>query len=157
MTWLPPLLSWQSEHETFDDYLDRVYAAFSTDWLGPRPMYDGRPFGLKRMPERNGRSATFYHLTTEGRSEESRRPEAARCERIRWPRALIENHTNADVCVWTNLRRRERSHLFALSDFSYVVVVRDRGSHLLLWTAHCVEQEHRRRKHRREYEASRKG
>ncbi len=38
-------------------------------------------------------------------------------------------------------------------DFSYVVVLADRGEYVLLWTAYCVEQEHRRQKLRREYEA----
>jgi hypothetical protein len=42
--------------------------------------------------------------------------------------------------------------VIALEDFSYIVVLADRGKYLLLWTAYCVEQEHRRAKLRREYE-----
>lgn len=43
--------------------------------------------------------------------------------------------------------------MIALGDFSYVVVLADRGDYVLLWTAYCVEMEHRRQKLRREYEA----
>jgi len=43
--------------------------------------------------------------------------------------------------------------LLALVDFSYLVVVVDRGSYVLPWTAYYVEQEHSRTKLRTEFEA----
>ena len=53
---------------------------------------------------------------------------------------------------WRNDRQGETRIVITLSDFSYVTVVADRGEYVLLWTAYCVEQEHRREKLRREYE-----
>lgn len=45
--------------------------------------------------------------------------------------------------------------VIALADFTYIVVLADRGKYVILWTAYCVEQEHRRGKLRKEYERSR--
>jgi len=54
---------------------------------------------------------------------------------------------------WRKERKGAGRMLIALLDFSYVVVLADRGEYILLWTAYCVEQEHRRRKLRIEYKA----
>ncbi len=43
-------------------------------------------------------------------------------------------------------RSGERRIVMAIPDFSYVVVLADRGSYVLLWTAYYVEHDHRRRK-----------
>ena len=43
--------------------------------------------------------------------------------------------------------------LIALLDFSYVVALADRGPHLVLLTAYCVEPYHSRCKLQREFEA----
>ncbi len=43
--------------------------------------------------------------------------------------------------------------VIALEDFSYVVVLADRGKYVLLWTAYCVEKNRRRRKLEKEFKA----
>jgi hypothetical protein len=43
--------------------------------------------------------------------------------------------------------------VLALEDFSYVVIVADRGDYVLPWTAYYVEHSHRRNKLRKEYES----
>jgi len=45
--------------------------------------------------------------------------------------------------------------VLAVEDFSYVVVLADRGTFLLPWTAYCVDREHQRRKLQKEYEERR--
>lgn len=71
---------------------------------------------------------------------------------IRWPRAIITTHDTKFVKCWKNSRKGEERVAIALEDFSYVVILADRGDYVLLWTAYWVEQEHRRQKLRREYE-----
>jgi hypothetical protein len=82
-----------------------------------------------------------------------------RCERIRWPRPVMDGFPNSQpqttdrIVWWKNQRGNEDRFVLALADFSYVVVVADRGDFVLPWTAYGVEQDHQRQKLRAEYEA----
>lgn len=158
--WLPDLL--ECDWNRYQETLERAYAIFWRDFgtEAARPTFRGKRMGLKRHPELDGKSATFWHFVTEGRVEADRTPVRERFERIAWPKAiLVEAEADPSrVVVWTNERRRS-SHakslrwLIALTDFSYVVVVDDRGDYVLPWTAYTVAEEHRRRKLEQEYNA----
>ena len=70
--------------------------------------------------------------------------------------AFIERQpTASDHIVWWKNRRRgnEWRYLLAMPDFSYLVVVADRGEYVLPWTQYCVGQLNRREKYRKEYNA----
>ncbi len=150
--WLPKLVLFEDYGNDWQRYLDAVYAAFVEDFVHSRPASVlGKRLALKRHPLRQGREATFWHFTTEGQVEEERLPDLRRCERIRWPRATIEAEESL-VYRWSNKRGSDTRILLALDDFSYVVVLADRGDYVLPWTAYTVEREHRREKLRREYE-----
>jgi hypothetical protein len=99
-----------------------------------------------------GKEATFWHIISEGEVESERLPDLRRCERIRWPRAIIDTSNFGFVKCWKTNRKGDERIALALEDFSYVVVLADRGEFVLLWTAYYVEQEHRRQKLRKEYE-----
>ena len=43
--------------------------------------------------------------------------------------------------------------MLALPDFSYLVVVADRGDYVLPWTQYHVDRKHSREKYRMEYDA----
>ncbi len=45
-----------------------------------------------------------------------------------------------------NKRGSDERILIALPDFSYLVVLADRGDFVLLWTAYPVEHDHQKRK-----------
>ena len=53
--------------------------------------------GLKRHPELEGKSATFWHFVTEGKVEADRTPVRERIERIGWPKAIILPFEELDV------------------------------------------------------------
>lgn len=116
-----------------------------------QPSYPGKRFALKRFPLTLGKEATFWHLIQEGDIEEDRTPDLRRCERIRWPRTIIEAVETDKVRVWQSTRGNYERIVIATEDFSYVVILDDRGDYVLLWTAFCVEKEHRRKKLAREY------
>ncbi len=65
----------------------------------------------------------------------------------------IEGIKSSHLKYWRSKRKEEERIVIALADFSYVVVLADRGEYVLLWTAYYVEQEHRRQKLRRECKA----
>lgn len=154
-SWLPSLLPFD-----WNDYvrsLKAAYAVFQRDFGSEksRPPFQGRRLGLKRYPEFEGKSATFWHFITEGPVEANRTPARDRIERIPWPKPMILEAAAADprVRVWSTLRGTTLRWVIAVGDFSYVVILDDRGEYLLPWTAFTVEQEHRRAKLRKEWNA----
>ncbi len=155
--WLPLLMTFSEYDQTWPAYLDGLYGAFHADFVASKPSYPGKRMGLKRYPLEQGKEATFWHFISQGRDEATRTPDMRRCERIRWPRPIIDATQSECVRVWQTKRGRAKRIVIALVDFSYVVVLDDRGEYVLPWTAYCVEREHRRVKLKKEYEAWRKG
>jgi hypothetical protein len=157
--WLPELI--ECDWNRYEETIERAHAVFWKDFgdAKTRPTFQKRRLGLKRLPEFEGKSATFWHFVTEGFSETNRTPVRERLERIGWPRALIEEagRTPSRVCVWATLRGRSKRWVIALEDFSYVVILDDRDEYLLPWTAFPVDEEHRRNKLRKERAAWFKG
>lgn len=149
---LPPLVLMAEYQNDWNQYLAALYEYFCHDFVATKPIFGDKPFALKRHPMIKGKEATFWHLISEGEIESERTPDFRRCERIRWPYAIIMAAHTENIKCWKNTRKNETRVLLALEDFSYVVVLADRGEYILLWTAYCVEQEHRRNKLRREYE-----
>jgi hypothetical protein len=157
--WLPALVPF--DWNRYEESLEAAYQVFVRCFgdVKVRPAFQGRRLGLKRHPELDGKSATFWHFVTEGNVEEDRTPVRSRIERIAWPHALIVEAGGIPprVCVWCTERGRSKRWLIALEDFSYLVILDDRGEYLLPWTAYPVEHDHRREKLRKEHAAWRKG
>lgn len=164
--WLPPLISLAEHNGDWDSFERAVYAEFRAGWVRSMPELAGEPglagkrMALKAHPLRAGRGCTYYHLTSEGDDEAARRPDEWRMERIRWPRAMVEAIGTGRVLVWRTGRRirggRKPRVVIALPDFSYIVVLEDRGAYVLLWTAYAVAHKHQRAKLRRGYEDARR-
>lgn len=150
---LPPLVLLRDFDYNWEEYLEAIYRIFCRDFVASKPYYVGKRFALKRYPMIKEKEATFWHIISEGEVEDERLPDLRRCERISWPRPIIEAIQSKYVRWWCNKRKEEVRIVIALEDFSYLVVLADRGDYLLLWTAYCVEHEHRRRKLQREFEA----
>lgn len=157
--WLPPLVLLENSDGDWNAYEEVLYGHFKTDFVESLPHWTGKRVGLKRYPDYKGKEATFWHFISEGEIEDDRLPDIRRCERIRWPRPTMESFTNRQpagndrIVWWKNERRREERYLLALPDFSYLLVVADRGGYVLPWTQYHVEHQHQREKHQKEYEA----
>ena len=150
--WLPPLVLFDGN---WDAYLETIYAWFKQDFIDSKPFFQGRRLGLKRHPLTRGKEYTFWHMIQEGTNkgtEEDRIPDFRRCERIRWPRPIIENDADTAIKVWRNKRGRENRICLWCEQENYLVVLTDRGKYILPWTAYLVERPHRQAKLRREYE-----
>jgi hypothetical protein len=151
--WLPPLVLLEDFEGNWDSYFNAIYAYFKQDFVESRPIFQGRRLGLKRFPLTHGKEATFWHMIQEGKVEEKRTPGLRRCERIRWPRPIIEHDGDHTVKVWRNRRGSEKRVCLWFQQETYLVILADRGDYILLWTAYLVEQPHRQRKLQKEYEA----
>ena len=98
-----------------------------------------------------GKEATFWHLIQAGEIEEERTPDFRRCERIRWPKPVIEHSEDPTIKVWRNRRGIENRVCLWFVQESYLVVLADRGKYIIPYTAYLVEELHRQRKLQKEY------
>jgi len=154
--WLPPLIELSDYAGDWQKYLHALYSAFAADFIEQTPSFRGAPVRLKRHPIVLGKEATFWHLISEGKTEDERLPDLRRCERIRWPRQIIENAVDPAVKSWENLRKGEKRICLWLEIEDYLVVLAVRRGFFLLWTAYLVTSEHQKRKLRTEYEKAHK-
>lgn len=148
--WLPELLRFEDYSGCWSRYEAALYECFYRDFLASSPTFEGRRVGVKKKPYEKGKEAAFWHLVSAGRCESTRKVDLRRCERIAWPRSMIDAAGTRCVRTWTNNRGREQRAVIALPDFSYAVILALRDGYALLWTAYCVDREHTRRKMMRE-------
>ena len=150
--WLPPLVLFSDSGGDWQSYLETLYAWFKRDFIDSKPVFQGQRLGLKRYPLSQCKEATFWHMTSEGSDEESRTPDLRRCERIRWPKPVIEHDADPTIKIWCNQRGREKRICLWFVQENYLVVLADRGEYILPWTAYLVEKPHQQRKLTKEYE-----
>ncbi|OGW55699.1 MAG: hypothetical protein A2Y81_05810 [Nitrospirae bacterium RBG_13_43_8] len=153
-SWLPPLVLFSKYEGNWERYLEAIYNYFKQDFLDNRPSFRGRRLGLKKHPLEQGKEATFWHFIQEGPNEDDRIPDIRRCERIRWPKPVIENADKSVIKIWENKRKNDKRILLWLEGQEYLVVLAERKGYLLPWTAYLVIEEHRKKKLQKEYEAS---
>lgn len=151
--WLPPLVFFKDYGGNWDRYVEALYEFFKQDFVDSTPSFQGRKLALKRHPMAQGKEATFWHLISEGGNEEDRLPDLRRCERIRWPRPIIEHADESGIKVWGNRRKGEKRICIWFEAVEYLVVLAVRKGYILLWTAYPVTRSHRKRKLQKEYEA----
>ena len=150
--WLPGLVTFASCHSDWPTYLETIYGHFKHDFIDTRPQFKALHVQLKRYPIFQDKEFTFWHITTEGEKEDERTPDFRRCERIRWPRPIIENRSDETIRVWPNKRGQDRRWVLWFVPENYVVVLADRGRYMLLWTAYMLTYEHSREKMQKEYD-----
>ena len=157
--WLPPLVMFEQSGGDWNTYETVLYEWFAADFLKSLPHWPGKRVGLKRHPLSKNKEATFWHFISAGDVEADRLIDMRRAERIRWPRPTMEAYLERRpleedrIVWWKNERRGEWRFLLALPDFSYLMVVADRGDYVLPWTHYHVAQKHRRKKYKKEYDA----
>jgi hypothetical protein len=150
--WLPDIITLEEFGGNWEKFFAAVYDYFHQDFVTSKPYFRGKRLGLKRHPEYMGKSATFWHMISEGSQESERTPDLRRCERIRWPKAIIEHDVDPMIKVWAEQRQgSNRIHLWFEMQ-GYLVVIDDRGDYMLPWTAFYVEREHQRKKYNKRYE-----
>ena len=79
---LPALVKYD-QFTSDEEFLNTLYEYFKQDFVLTKPKYKGQELRLKRIPIRDGREATFYHITTTGKDENNRTLDIPRAERIR--------------------------------------------------------------------------
>lgn len=163
--WLPDLIDSNEEGLNYYDYVEKVYSIFIDYYLNSeKAMFLEKEVNQKRHPEVDGRHHFFYHLTTSDvfntQSESHRFPSIQRLERIKWPKSIVMNYTCNEDCpcnkilVWRMKEKGEFRIKLLFEDYNYLVVLADRKSHYLYWTAFVIEENHRIKKYKRQYETN---
>jgi hypothetical protein len=96
--WLPELLKWNGSD--WPNYIEKVFGLFDEGFISSKAMFRGQEVRLRWMPVHEGKPSAFWHLVQEGKIEQDRTPDLRRCERIEWPRAIIDHSDDAAVKVW---------------------------------------------------------
>jgi len=152
--WLPALVKISDYDGNWNNYLDKLYAYFCEDFISSASNYRGLKVCIKRHPLIEQKEATFWHIITKSENSEERIPDLERCERIRWPKPIIEKVPSSQIKVWQNRRRNETRVCLWFENAEYLVILSERKNFLLLWTAYPVMKNHRKNKLKKEYESS---
>ncbi|MDD4874621.1 MAG: hypothetical protein PHE15_06595 [Dehalococcoidales bacterium] len=155
--WLPAFVLLEQYEGDWERYIEAVYQYFKTDFIDSKPQFEDRRVGLKRYPLYQQKESAFWHCTSEGEEEQERIPDIRRCERIRWPRPIIEHSNDKAVRCWHNKRGAEKRILLWFYKKDYLVVLADRDTYVILWTAYPVIYQHAREKLMKEYEEYKNG
>lgn len=149
----PELIEFNDYGGNFQAYFDAVYKVFRDSFITSQPLYNDLRVSAQKHPLVDGIHRTFYHITHEGADESNRQPDFRRMERIRFPKFIINNNLHSDILIWKNKRGRNTRILMYNEAENYLVVLTERKSYYLFWTAYIVEREHRQRKLLKEYKA----
>lgn len=153
--WLPGLILLSDHGDQWQKYIDAVFAIFYRDFIESQPKFKGCWVRCRRDPIYDGKEAGFWHCTSEGSNEEKRIPDLRRCERIGWVRAILEHAEDPHVNSWSNTHHGELRWLLWFQE-EFIVIVgerirkRDGFRYFQLITAYVTEEEHRKRKLRKE-------
>ena len=152
-SWLPDALRYGDFDGDWERFLDAVYQIFELDFKRSRPSYGGRPVAYDSRMEQ-GKEAAFWHITSSiDPNTRDRVPDLRRCERIPWPRPMIEHPNDDMLAVWKNKRKRDTRVLLWLEKFDYLVVLTETSRTIVIVTAYCTDRKHTRTKLRKERES----
>lgn len=141
----------------YQQYEDGLFQIFMQLYESNTIVYKGQQVRMKHYPPDFGEKTGFYHLTCENYqhtdSEADRVPSLRRCERIKWPKELIENCSEncSKILIWENIRHGKTNIILFCPELDYVVVLAKRNGYLLLTTAYPIDYENRKRDLIKEY------
>ena len=158
-SWLPKALRYNDFDGDWEKFLAVVYHIFERDFKQSRPSFEGRTVVHDARIE-DGKEAGFWHLTCRYEPQtHAREMDLRRCERVPWPRPMIEHSADKSLSVWKDERKRPRRPrqtriLIWLEALDYLVVLAERPTAMILVTAYCTDiksQKDKLRKERDEY------
>lgn len=156
-SWLPGLVCLEDYGGNWPAYEDAIYHIFCQDFIESQSWLLDRHVRINKTPTHNGRAYTFWHIISDGPVEADRLPNLRRCERIRWPRAIIDAYaTDGRILYWRIYQKGEWKLKLALPDLSYVMVFSDRSGYVFLKTAFHVDRRHTYENLQKEYEENKR-
>ena len=138
---------WLPELEPFDKYgdwwryVDAIYEIYLDDFVRNHFTVGGKRFSMRRQPQSHGKDKAFWHIC--GQDDGQTIPsDFSRCERIRWPKAIILHRGDSMVKMWSDDHfKTANGKLRVLLWFNdeYLVVLEPRRDYVLFITAYPTE------------------
>ena len=135
--WLPQLVKRIDYENDWTKYIEAIYQHFKQCFIDNRTQFRGEVVAVARGAV-EGKETTFWHMISEG-SDGPGTLDDVRCERICWPKPIIEECDNRSLKVWQNKRGSEDRLCILVEEGSYLVVLMPRTSDYKLLTAYVVE------------------
>ena len=149
MTALPDLVLFGGD---WNQYVEELYAVYLDDIVNSGLRFQGLPVKSQYRPPSLGKGYGFWHVISDGSTEEDRIPDFRRCERIRWISWLIQNADQDPRISWWENKRGHNTHVVIwIEEEEFVVVLAKRREYYLLKTAYCPKP-HRSRTFKKERE-----
>ena len=150
--WLPEALSYNDFGGDYEKFFAAVYGIFDRDFKHSRPYFKGQPLTYNSEID-GGKEVVFWHITSSDYAVTGNRElNIRRCERIGWIKPIVEHLDDKAVKVWKNKRGAQTHILLWLEELDYLIVLRETRRRAALVTAIYVDENHRRRKLREEWE-----
>ena len=120
----------------WQEYEDHIYQIYLDTVVNGKLTFNELPVRCQFRPETKGKGFSFWHLISEGETEEDRTPDIRRCERIRWISWMInEFETNEQISWWENKRDKNTHVVIWHEAEGYAVILARRRNYYLIKTA----------------------
>lgn len=144
---LPPLICF-NDYKDWAEYVEVLYYFFKKDFIDEKITYLGLKVFYIKDPMYQSKEFTFWHIISEGKVEADRLPDLRRCERICWPKPIIEASADRQVKIWNNIRTNNRGKkqiriCFCFGEWDYLVVLEKRNNYYIFCTAYPVSGGHK--------------
>lgn len=147
--WLPEIVSFADYGNDWKKYDNYLYSIFSEHFLQNHPFFMGKEVHPRQHPMYNNKFESYFHITCgHYKNIEDRVPDLRRCERIQWPKALIENHQcnctlNCDnYIIWKKKYKNTYRYSLLLKDEKYLVILEERKKYFVLVSAFPLTYSH---------------
>lgn len=146
---LPDLFPFAGDWSAYEDALYRIYL---NDIVNADLRFNGLPIRCQYRPPSKNKHFGFWHIISEGKTEDDRLPDLRRCERIGWIAYLITSAgVDTDISWWENKRGGNTHVVIWHERENFTVILAKRSQYFLLKSAYCTEP-HRKKAFIRERE-----
>lgn len=147
----PELIIFSGKGEEWQAYEEQLFKIFHDTIATGSLSFQGLPVSPRRHPEYKGRHFTFWHLISEGPTEDERTPDFRRCERIAWVAWTISNAIkNPGISYWESKRPGSTNVVLWYEEGQFAVILAKRKKYFVLLSAYQIVDERRIKSFERE-------
>ncbi len=126
--WLPDLVSFPNCKMV--EYEDKLYSFYTDDFIKAKVIFQKVPLYIRKYPMIDSKEYTFWHIIQERVLDKNGNicaegPDFKRCERIRWPKPILE-HVDSDgnIKIWKN-HRKNKIHICIWFNDEYLIILKE--------------------------------
>lgn len=142
-----------NNNETWNEYLDKLYAIYLNDFFHNDISFEGKIVKTFTQLEYNMKQQSFNHITTKGSN--NRLYNEKRCQRIKWIKPLIEGSCKS--CKYYRrfpdfMGNNKKRVILWCEHCNFIVILEERKSNYVLISAYCIVYDKKRRELEKKYD-----